>query len=78
MKCTKCHVEMQLGLAMMPVLGNSNAKPQLGQCMWPVGAALSNNCLKCPQCGHTVAWAGEAQVMVGDPHLTVNVGVAQN
>ena len=70
MKCNCCHVEMEQGIVMAPIHGNTKAVPQIGDCVWPISAALSPNCMKCPRCGHTVGWSGsKGLVLMSDTHL---------
>jgi hypothetical protein len=70
MKCSSCHVEMEQGMVMEPIWGNAKAIPQIGDTVWPISAALSTNCMKCPQCGHTISWtATNVPVLMSDPHL---------
>lgn len=57
MKCKNCNVDMEEGTAFSPVLGNGSDKYAHGQCIYPVGAALTS-VMKCPECGYSKHYNG--------------------
>ena len=54
MDCRDCQVPMVSGVVLAPVLGShTHTVVERGDTIYPVGAALTD-CLKCPECGHSV------------------------